>query len=121
MIKRNSVVSDESDHNGSGWTPFGRVVTIKDGSAFVVFCTKDSYWVPLDKLKEHDYKGRWDRCFMKSYWGRYHEDLTDDEDHVYYIWRAMPSLRRLKQMISFYDTTVWKKPGKKTGRERFFG
>lgn len=116
MIKRNSVVSDERDKNAT-WTPYGRVVTIKDGSALVAFVTRDLEWIPLDALKEHDYKGRWDRKYLKSYFKRPFDDENDDEEnYVYHVWHAMPTLRNLKQLCAYYHPEAWKKQGKKRRR-----
>lgn len=106
MIKRNSIVSDERENRG-GWTPFGRVVKIKSGMAFVIFCTRDSAWIPIDKLKVHDYKGRWERKYLPSYWQKPDKDWEEAEEHVYYVWFPMPTLRKLKQMASHYNPKIW--------------
>lgn len=109
MIKRNSVVTDERDPY-SGWTPFGRVVTIKNGLALVIFVTRDYDWIPVEKLKEYDYKGRWHKYYLKSYWDL--EDRSKEEDHIYWVWYNMSSLRKLKQRASFYYPEIWKEAKK---------
>jgi hypothetical protein len=109
VIKRNSVVSDERDRDGGwSWTPFGRVVTVKNGLVFVVFgFSYGSDWIPVDKLKVHDYKGRWDDRKKKSYFGRPIEDEGCDCEHMYSVWLAMPTLRKLKQSTARRNPGVW--------------
>lgn len=106
MIKRNSVVFDKND-NTAHWTPYGRVITIKDGKALVVNVLRELDWYDLDALEEVHYTGRWDKRYLKSYWTL--EDRTNEEDHVFYIWHRMSTLRQLKQKAQYYHPEIFKK------------
>lgn len=107
MIKRNSVVTDERDQR-PGWTPFGRVSKIRDGLALVIFVTRDYDWIPVEKLEEYDYHGRWERYLYKEYFTAvWNDNDPHGEKYAYYVWLSMPSLRKLKQRASVYNPEIW--------------
>lgn len=107
MIKRNSVVTHEKVGSGF-WSPYGRVITIRNQQALVVNCLRELEWFPLVELEEHDYDGKWDKKYLPEYWETGLSD-QENEKYVYYVWRAFPTLRKLKQMASIYHPEIWKK------------
>jgi hypothetical protein len=96
MVKHNDIVQGPSD--GGTWGPYGRVSRFIDTEHVEVidvlrYCT--IYHVN-DLTVHNDYKGRDER-------------RIDSLGYEYYTWHWMPTLRKLKQMRSHYDRTVWKK------------
>lgn len=113
MIKRNSIVTTKSDReSGAPWIPYARVVQIDKNKALIISGMRDYEWIALDDLEEVcDYKGRWDKRYLKSYWTL--EDRTNEDDHIFYVWLPMPTLRKLKQRARHYHPEVFRKNRKK--------
>lgn len=126
MIKRNSIVFCTAD--GGFWSPYGRVVTIKDDMAFVIDCGRYARWIYLKDLKEiTDYQGRWDMRRKPEYFNyelrknmTAQEEVDFEEAMTYEVWQWMPTLRKLKQMTSGYQPKVFKKNREKHDRNRTF-
>lgn len=94
-FRRNDVVTARKD--AGHWTPYGRVWRrIDDDHVEVIDCGKHIGIYHDDDLVLHDYKGRWD-----DFGGIRRE---------YPVWREFPSLRKLKQMASYYQEDMWSKP-----------
>lgn len=87
-MKRNTIVSRKKD---TGFILFGRVSRVfPDGNIEVIDCGKMITVGPPSDFNVEDYKGKPD--YFKPN-----------------VFHYMPSLRKLKQMATRYDKTVWKK------------
>ena len=94
-LRRNDVVIEKQ--SGGMWSPYGRVVRrIDNNHVQVIFCTKDIKVFKDEELELSDYDGRWDT----------HGGLRER----FPVWMPFPTLRKLKQMASYYQEDVWKKP-----------
>jgi hypothetical protein len=95
-LRRNDIVMERKDEF---FSPFGRVIErIDPDHVRVICCTKHDTIHRDTDLHRVIYKGMWDTKFDPEQDGRV-------ETHF----RSMPSLRRLKQMRSYYDKRVWRR------------
>jgi hypothetical protein len=94
-MRRNTIV----DVGGEDLFIPGRVVRCVDESHVVVIDVwKHERTYHVSEIKEIDYKGTY---------GFRHEPYNEYGNPVRFY--RMPSLRKLKQMRSWFDKTVWKK------------
>ena len=102
-LRRNMVVVRNPKHH---WAPYGRVNSVLPNGMVEVIEPGAFYLIHQDQLEVVEkYKGRWDRIL--------NNDLISRDVHEY-RWNVMPSLRKMKQNISYMCPYVWKR-NRKTG------